>query len=75
MSSEYSRTLAPTAPAMPLRKRSEKPMMALSGVRSSWLMPARNSLFARLAASAANTASRSRSCERIISVTSRVVPR
>jgi len=32
--------------------------MALSGVRSSWLMVARNSLFMRLAFSAASRASR-----------------
>jgi hypothetical protein len=32
--------------------RSEKPRMAFMGVRISWLMLARNSLFARLAASA-----------------------
>ena len=31
---------------------SEKPMIALSGLRSSWLMLARNSDFARLAISA-----------------------
>jgi hypothetical protein len=31
---------------------SEKPMIALSGVRSSWLMLARKSLFVRLAISA-----------------------
>ena len=37
---------------MPLSIISAKPMMALSGVRSSWLMLARNSDLARLALSA-----------------------
>ena len=40
------------------------PMMPFIGVRISWLMLARNSLLARLAASAASLASRSSSCER-----------
>src|SRR3546814_10094099 len=43
---------------------SAKPMMAFSGVRSSWLMFARNWLFARLAASAASFACSSRDSNR-----------
>ena len=35
-----------------LASSSENPMIALSGVRSSWLMAARKSLFAALAAAA-----------------------
>ena len=37
---------------------SEKPRMAFSGVRSSWLITARNSLFARFAASASSSSAR-----------------
>ena len=44
--------VAPSGPNMPDSMISEKPMMALSGVRSSWLMLARNSDFAWLASSA-----------------------
>src|SRR3546814_12443834 len=47
----------------PLLITSEKPMIAFSGVRSSWLMLARNADFARLAASAASRAERN-SCSR-----------
>jgi hypothetical protein len=75
MSSTYSITLGAVAPAIPERTRSEKPIMALSGVRSSWLIPARNSLFARFAVSAVTSASRRRRSERIASVTSRPLPR
>ena len=39
----------PSAPKSPVSMISEKPMMALSGVRSSWLILARNSALARLA--------------------------
>jgi hypothetical protein len=39
------------------RSRLDMPMMALSGVRSSWLTLARNRLFARLASSACRLAS------------------
>jgi sigma-B regulation protein RsbU (phosphoserine phosphatase) len=45
------------------------PMMAFRGVRSSWLMLARNVLLARLAASAAWVASRSLSTMRLRSMT------
>ena len=44
-------------------------MMALSGVRSSWLMLARNVLLAWLATSAASLAGRSASSARIRSIT------
>ena len=47
------------------------PMTAFIGVRISWLMLARKSLLARLAASAASRASRSSSAIRFCSVTSR----
>ncbi len=40
----------------PSRSRSAKPRMAVSGVRSSWLMLARNSLLARLADASARLA-------------------
>ena len=43
---------APSGPNMPDSMISEKPMMALSGVRSSWLMLARKLDFAWLASSA-----------------------
>ena len=49
-------------------------MMAVSGVRISWLVLARNSLFARLAASAAERASTSSSAARFFSVMSRRKP-
>ena len=53
MSLQYSRYLsAPSGPNMPDSMISEKPMMALSGVRSSWLMLARNFDLAWLASSA-----------------------
>ena len=46
--------------------RSLKPMIALSGVRSSWLMLARKSLLAALAASSAATVSASRTLEGLL---------
>ena len=53
MSWQYSWYLSePSAPNMPLPMISEKPMMALSGVRSSWLILARNFDLAWLASSA-----------------------
>ena len=42
------------------------PMMPFMGVRISWLMLARNSLLARLAASAASLARRSASSARFV---------
>ena len=45
--------------------KSAIPMMPCMGVRISWLMRARNSLFARLAVSAASLASRSASSARL----------
>ena len=50
------------------------PMMPFIGVRISWLMLARNSLLARLAASAASLARRSSSSARLRSVMSRMMP-
>ena len=52
------------------RASSVMPMMPFIGVRISWLMLARNSLLARLAASAASLAIRSSSCASLISVMS-----
>ena len=53
MSLQYSRYLsAPSGPNIPDSMISEKPMMALSGVRNSWLILARNFDFAWLASSA-----------------------
>ena len=49
------------------------PMIPFIGVRISWLMLARNSLFARLAASAASRACCSSSAARFCSVTSRAI--
>ena len=43
--------LIASGPLLPSASRSEKPMMALRGVRSSWLMRARNALLRRLACS------------------------
>ena len=51
------------------------PMMPFIGVRISWLMFARNSLFARFAASAASLAFASSSWPRLRSVQSRVMTR
>ncbi len=51
MSATYSCCLALRGPRSPEPSMSAKPMMALRGVRSSWLMAARNELFWRLAAS------------------------
>ena len=48
-------------------------MMPFIGVRISWLMLARNSLLARLAASAASLASSRAACARLRSVMSRNV--
>ena len=45
MSPVYSRWLSVMSPTRPSLRASENPMMALSGVRSSWLMVARNSDF------------------------------
>ena len=50
---------------------SENPMMAFSGVRNSWLMLARNSLLAWLAASACSFALRSSRSACLRSVISR----
>src|SRR4051812_895001 len=50
MSSRYSFCFSFTSPKMPCDSTSENPMTALSGVRSSWLMFARNSLLWRFAA-------------------------
>ncbi|EDY15813.1 hypothetical protein CfE428DRAFT_6666 [Chthoniobacter flavus Ellin428] len=49
-------------------------MIALSGVRNSWLMFARNWLFERLASSAASLARRSSSSARLRAVMSSTVP-
>ena len=58
MSRQYSTYLSePSAPNIPDSMISEKPMMALSGVRSSWLMLARNFDLAWLASSARLAAS------------------
>ena len=51
MSWMYSACLALSSPNMRSRSTSENPMIALSGVRSSWDMLARNSDLCRLAAS------------------------
>ena len=51
MSCTYSACLALSSPNILSRSTSEKPMMALSGVRSSWDMLARNSDLCWLAAS------------------------
>ncbi len=63
-----------SSPRLPARVSSwSMPMTALSGVRISWLMLARNSLLARLADSAARRAAMSRSSlsrRRAISATS-----
>ena len=48
----------PTGPRDAASMRSEKPIMALSGVRSSWLMLARKADFVRLPASASSFAAR-----------------
>ena len=53
---------------------SEKPMMALSGVRSSWLIIARKSDLARLAPSASSFARFSSVSARMRSVTSKKMP-
>ncbi|MNL70789.1 hypothetical protein D3C87_1958440 [compost metagenome] len=59
MSRAYSEYLGePTGPNMPVKRISEKPRMALSGVRSSWDMLARNSDLALLAASARSFSTR-----------------
>ena len=42
----------PSGPSASEHIMSENPMIAFSGVRSSWLIFARNSVFARFAASA-----------------------
>src|ERR1700682_2558192 len=53
MSQQYSLYLSvPSGPNIPDSMISENPMMALSGVRSSWLMLARNFDLAALASSA-----------------------
>ena len=63
MSRQYSTYLSePSAPNMPDSMISEKPMMALSGVRSSWLMLARNFDLAWLASSARLVGVASASC-------------
>ncbi|MNS36239.1 hypothetical protein D3C72_684260 [compost metagenome] len=46
------RCLALTSPRLPFMTSSVKPRIEFMGVRSSWLMLARNSLFSRLAARA-----------------------
>ena len=51
MSSMYSACFSFSSPNIRSPSTSEKPMMALSGVRSSWDMLARNSDLCRLAAS------------------------
>ena len=52
-----------------------KPRIEFSGVRSSWLMSARNLLFARLAASAVAFACQRRSSMALRSVMSSLTPR
>jgi len=49
MSWKYSRYRSVSGPAFPASKTREKPITALSSVRNSWLMLARNCDFARLA--------------------------
>ena len=49
----YDRCLSVSVPKISCSSSSENPMTAFSGVRSSWLMLARNELLAWLAASAA----------------------
>ena len=51
MSFRYSSCLSLSSPNMRSASTSENPMMAFSGVRSSWDMLARNSDLWRLAAS------------------------
>ncbi len=51
MSCRYSVCFSLMSPNIPWASTSENPMMALSGVRSSWDMLARNSDLCRLAAS------------------------
>ena len=61
----YSPTFAAAeAPAAGETIKSEKPMIALSGVRSSWLILARNSDLARLAIACSMVAARSACSER-----------
>jgi hypothetical protein len=54
---EHAGQLGRVAPER-TKPSSEKPMIDCSGVRSSWLMLATNSVFARDASSAASRASR-----------------
>ncbi len=71
----YLRCLSLTGPAPPSSRISENPMIELSGVRSSWLILARNPDFARFAASAASLAARIASSACLRSVTSSVTVR
>ena len=48
-----------SGPSFPASSTREKPMIAVSGVRSSWFMRVMNSLFVRFADSAASFAVRS----------------
>ena len=56
------------------RARSVMPMIPFIGVRISWLMLARNSLFARFAASAASLACRNSASDRLPCVISLLTP-
>ena len=69
MVSRYRAVSTPSR-ARPRRSRSVKPMIAFIGVRISWLMFARKSLLARLAASARSLASRNCTSLRSSSLTS-----
>ena len=66
----YERCLSVSVPKISCSSSSENPMTAFSGVRSSWLMLARNELLAWLAASASSLALISSRCTRSRSVTS-----
>ena len=66
----YSRCPGPRSVS---RSSSAIPITAFIGVRISWLMLARKSPFARLAARASSRACRSSSATRLCSVTSRAI--
>ena len=70
MSSRYSACFSFTGPTISSRSTCEKPMIAFSGVRSSWDMLARNSDLCRLASSSSAYTLRSSSFIRLTLVAS-----
>ena len=75
MSPAYSRYCGTVrGPNISFFMTSENPMIALSGVRSSWLIMARKSVLVRFAVSAASFASCNASLASRRSVTSRNIP-